>query len=514
MSARAFPPPLSELDPSRPGSIEAFGQKAVGKTARQIIIARDAAHPMLRVGRKATKGDLGDAMELYYGIKKNSRSDPDFPLAGVELKTLPLKRVRGEGLTVKEPTSISMIHYPTLPTEVWSGASVRNKLSRVLFAVFTIEPDDVLSSTLKALFLWEPTLKDWNLFGGDWEDTRRIVAASKAETLSERTAQVLAARRKGRGGSKDHGTPQYNPRNDPAVPNAPSRAWALKMDFTRQLYNERVLSPPGTYTSIYDVVPPGPAGRILEPAEHRILEGLRPFEGQPLREMVAARELGAGEGKDLTARMVHKALGVKRRKRIREFEQVGYRIRTLNLRSSDGYPFEAVSLPVMDLEEFASEEWEGKVVVDDTDREIGDVPESRLARDLRRILFVPTYSPVRSTPQLDRVLGRPFFWSPSETELQGIRSEWESYQREVREGKAAYLSVPGKNQRMNSLTRPKPEGYIHMRPHAQDSRDVYKHGPFAGITKYCFWLNKEFVYRLVKENNALPPGAVPKEKAS
>ena len=502
---------MTELDANDPKSIEAFGRRAIGRTAREIIASRDPLHPLLREGRKATKGDLGDAMEVYYGIRKNNRSDPDFPAAKVELKTLPLKRLKGRGHAVKESTSISMIHYPTLPPEGWATASVREKLGRVLFAMFSIDPSDVLESTLRDLFLWEPRPTDWDLFGSDWEVTRRVVAASEAETLSERHAVALAARRKGRGGPTDIGTPQYNPLNDPAIKNAPSRAWALKTHFTRQLLEERRSRTPEAFASALEVVQPGPPGKVLTPVEEKVLTELRPFERRSLAALMAAKRLGGGGGKNLASRMVHKALGVDPRKRIREFEQAGYLVRTLNLQEQDGWPYEAVSFPVVDLCELIEQQWEPRIIEDETGMEVATIPGSELSGQLQRILFVPTFASKRKTPQLNRKLGKAFFWSPSEAELKGIRAEWESYQREVKQGKAVYHRIPGKKRRENYLTKPRPEGFIHMRPHGRNAKDVYKDPKGKWVTKQCFWLNKDFVYRILEQNDALPPGRTHKE---
>lgn len=504
MREGSFPPPLSELDAKNPESIEDFGRRAIGRTSREIIASRDPSHPLLRVGRKATKGDLGDAMEVYYGIRKNSRSEPDFPQAKVELKTLPLKRLRGRGHAVKEPTSISMIHYPTLPSERWATASVREKLGHVIFAVFSVDQNDLLESKLHNLFLWEPRSTDWELFGSDWGVTKSIVAESRAEALSERQAIALAARRKGRGGPTDVGTPQYNPRSDPTIANAPSRAWALKTHFTRQLYQERTGRGPTAFASALVGVHPGPPGRVLDPVEEKVLAELRPFRGLPLKTLVAVKRLGGGGGKSLASRMVHRALGVDPTKRIREFEQTGYLVRTLNLQARNGWPYEAVSFPVVDLCELMEQEWEPRIVEDETGKEVTTIPGSDLSEQVRRILFVPTFAPKRKTSQLDRMLGNPFFWTPSGAELEGIRLEWEMYRREVAQGKAAYHRVPGKRERENALTKPFPEGFIHVRPHGRNAEDTYKDPKGNWVTKQCFWLNKEFIYRILEQNDALP----------
>ncbi len=207
-------------------------------------------------------------------------------------------------------------------------------------------------------------------------------------------------------------------------------------------------------------------------------------------------------GKNLAATVVKLSLGFTSvRSHIREFDQFGIDVKTLNLRMRDGFPFEAVSFPVVDLKELASQEWEGE------EREDGEVIRegSDLINQLHLILFVPTYSERRKEPQSRRILGRPFFWEPTSEQLKTIEQEWRMYRREIAEGRAKYVFQEGKKGRHNSLTPASRTRMIHMRPHGQNARDVYEDPKGNLVTKQCFWLNKDFVWELVRQYGAYPP---------
>lgn len=484
-------------DPTDADSILRFGLKIEGKTAREICAISGVSDPSARPGWRGSKGVLGDVMEAYYGIPKNNSPMADFPEAGVELKVLPIKRgARTGGLLVKEPTSISMIDYVTLPSETWEGpAAVRKKLERILFAFFVIEASDVMASSLRAVELWAAGDLDRALFREDWEETRAKVASGRAHLLSEADAKVLAARRKGAGGE---GSDLRHYRED--APPAKSRAWALKSAFTRQIFEERVLGIKfeRALKKNVDETAQDPVALAVD----RIRAVLSPFQGRTLLDIARARGLRVGQGKNLAATIIKKALGFRNvNAKILELEQLGIDVKTLNLRSSDGWPFEAVSFPSVHLSELAEQEWEGLETDDGT-----TIKESSELRDqLHAILFVPTYSAGAGLPQPKRTLGSPFLWAPSEEEWATIRREWEMYREEVTEGKARYHVMEGGTRRRNDLTKASRTKIIHMRPHGRraDDEDIDPRG--NRVTKQCFWLNQRFVQELVRTRAWPPP---------
>lgn len=419
------------------------------------------------------KEAVGHLVESYFGIEQNNEKEPDFKEAGVELKTVPLKVTR-KGLTIKERTIIGMIHYPTLAQERWETASVRKKLGRILFVFLRQEGGEKEDHRVEDVILWSPSAAELSVFEADWRSVQAKVARHEAHLLTERDAVFLSPCRKGAGNEKDE-VPQPN------GVLAKTRAFSLKVAFTRQLYREHVRGK--RFVSLFERF----GSERLESLEREVLDRLWRFEGMRLSTVARGQGLDpASPAKHLASMLVKKGLGIQDLAvEIKEFEQVGLQTRILNLKDDLSVAFEATSFPAMDLTTFTQEEWE----------------ESDLSARLSRILFVPTLSPRKGTPQAERTVGRAFFWSPSESEWRIIKDEWERYQQEVREGKARYLPPDATRRRRKSMLTPASKTKIvHMRPHGADATDTKKNPQGEDMTKQCFWLNGPFVADLASRH--------------
>jgi DNA mismatch repair protein MutH len=159
---------------------------------------------------------------------------------------------------------------------------------------------------------------------------------------------------------------------------------------------------------------------------------------------------------------------------IREFAERGIETKTVPL-SPAGMPYESMSFRGFRYRPLLEERWE----------------DSDLLSCLNRLLIVPIIRDTRITPVGKQVFGRAFFWSPSDIELRGIRLEWATFRREILHGRAKELTP-------ESQTR-----YIHVRPKARDGNDT-DFAPIVGpVVKKCFWLNRDYVRRVVNQNQGL-----------
>jgi DNA mismatch repair protein MutH len=167
-------------------------------------------------------------------------------------------------------------------------------------------------------------------------------------------------------------------------------------------------------------------------------------------------------------------------KKLFELEALGVKPKTIPARVPDMRPFEAMSFPAMSLADFAEETWE----------------DSDLRAHLENILMIPLLRKHRDDDYRSGVLGRPFFWTPTAAEEEGIEREWTMFQSEVREGKAAYRRV--NNRRVSNLTPGSKTTYIHLRPKSADGSvdDIDSRG--NKTQKLCFWLNKTQVAGLLR----------------
>lgn len=450
-----------------------------GSTSRALAVAIGAAE--FNSSAIATgKTGVGALVEEFFGKPPDNLSQPDFPELGIEMKTLPMK-MSGASWTVKEPTSITQIDYFRLLDEAWPDASVREKISHILWVPYEHNTYDKRLAQFRRAFLWQPPETDWPLFGVDYDRVRAEVDAGRAHLLSESMCRFLAPRRKGAKGST-----RKQPRSDIL---AKTRAWAFKPPYTRPILERHVLGKP-----LVSLLRDLHAIRSLDEFESYVESKLGRYQGMTLAEVALAKNAKIAGGKAGPANFVRNLLDVKVRGEIEEFSKLGIRIHTVWANPNDFRPWEAVSFPRMRLKEFATEDWE----------------DSEFQDHLDRILFIPLLSPTRDA-RGERRLGRPFFWTPTADEWMGIRREWFRYQQLVRKGAAKYDPVldkkgsprsdrNGRPLRSNRLPGYADTSYIHMRPHGENAADEDV-DPIGNLVTYqCFWLNPAYLQTILRQH--------------
>jgi DNA mismatch repair endonuclease MutH len=241
---------------------------------------------------------------------------------------------------------------------------------------------------------------------------------------------------------------------------AKRRGWALKPALTRSILSDIVSDLPVESVA---------AEVAVESFEDVTLARIRPFVARPLRAIIDELGIGSLAGKAKGAVIVRRALGLQERSRVVEFERIGLEVKTVRL-SPAGRPYEAMSFPAFRYRELVDEEW----------------PDSDLLGRLNRLLVVPLVGNHRTTTFEDCVLGSPFFWSPTDRELEGIAREWTMFRDEIRAGHALDLTPASRTT------------YIHVRPKARDGRDTDIAPQLGPVIKKCFWLNKAYVEAIIR----------------
>lgn len=403
---------------------------------------------------KRGKGEVGAAIERYFGIPPNSRAEADFPTAGIELKAVPLLPT-GTGYRVKERTVLGMIDYRSIIAEAWDTASVRKKL-RILF-VYYVHDVTTPKSEWEVIHtvLWEPDSRLEAFLKDDWEFVKEKVESGLAHLLSEADGRLMGPCTKGALASKVVMQPVtiYQEK-------ARSRAFALKPAFTLAVFNESSARDRGMESILQQL-----HIKDVSRFEERVITRFRRYAGRSIEDVAKELDVVGGRSKSFAAGVIRVALGASStRARVKEFEEMGLTPRVVRM-PDGGIPYEATSFRAFRYQELVQETWE----------------DSSLLADIEHMLFVPIYGAERSTPQAECVIGTPVFWKPSPVDMDIIEREWSSYVSLILKGDIDHL--PG-----SSATE-----IIHVRPHARDSLDTDKLPNGRVFRKQSFWLNSRFV---------------------
>jgi len=468
-----------EYDNSDATSIINYANKLVGKTIDDILSFQN-----INIKNQGIVGNIIE--EHWFGIKPNSSPLPDFEKAGIELKIIPLIQQKTK-ISVKERTKICSINYSKLALETWDSSHAKEKLNKVLFIYYLYDKNNIKNSLIKKIDLWE-LHHDNNEFiiKHDWLNVQKKVKDGYAHELSESICKVLAPSRSGKGGKDKNGKLKdlVTQANQIYNTDALKRAFSLKQSFTNQRWNE--LTKKAKYESIIDSLKINEFGKF----EDTVLENLNRYEGKSIQELSDIFFLNINNrSKNQIATIIKKAIGFKSVKsNIKEFEQLGIMVKTINVKKSNNYPFEAISFQTMKLQDFIKEKWE----------------ESTFKEYINKILFVPVYAENKKSSLNEKFLGKSFFWSPSTEEEKIIKQEWKRYKSEVIDGKCKVHRVKLNSKKgfkeVSELSKESQTTIIHLRPHGRDSNDRDNDHLGNSIVKQCFWLNKTFVQKLLTQN--------------
>lgn len=431
-------------DESDSESIIEYAQKLVGHTLRETTDA-----PELQ-DTKRRRGSFGNAVEEYYFLySPNSDSRPDFPEAGLELKTTPLKRTAGGALVAKERLVLTMIDYDAVVGETFETSHLMQKASSILLISYLWEKDvDPLDYPVVLAEMWRLPEEDLPQIKADWETVVNKVRAGHAEDISGSDTLYLEACTK----ASDSSVRRSQPFSD--VPAKP-RAWALKASYMTAVENSMLERRQRIERkdNEHDL-------SLLELVRRRF----EPYFGMTQEELCA--EFGVGRPgkrvpKNACALVTRRILGVTDDAKIDEFEKAGIVPKTMRLRRS-GRPKEAMSFPAFDYFDLETTPFE------DSDF-YGYLQQ--------RYLFVIYREGDDGLYRLSDVC----FWQMPDSDIPEARRCYEQMQENVREGHAE-ISVKSTENRC-----------CHVRPHGRDSHDTRPQPHGDPVVKKCFWLNQGYL---------------------
>ncbi len=451
-------------NPADKASIIAFAQRLRNITIREACDPEQLANILYK-----GKGNFGQTLEKgYFLYEPNSDSNPDFPEAGLELKSSPLKQIKDASFRAKERLVLNIINYHEIIHQSFNTSAFWTKNQYLLLVFYLHEQDvDILDLVIKLVDTWGFPDTDLAIIKKDWEAIQQKVLDGKAHELSEGDTFYLGACTKGANSASTRTQPNSG---QPAM----QRAYSLKQSYV----NHIIATIAGDETGQYGKIIQSAAQIQTSSFEQFVLSKFQPFLGKTREEICTITKLAFNQGlKNFHAYLAKAILGVALGQKIEEFEKAGIIIKSVRL-SASGMPREDVSFPNFDYQELVEDEWE--------DSQIKAVFE-------RKFFFV--FFQFDEHGQL--FLREVKFWNMPTIDLEEAKRVWEQTRTIVQQGRIVREVTP--TSRKTNFPNTTFSRVAHVRPHARNRQDTLplpvtdQVTSDVAYTKHCFWLNKKYI---------------------
>lgn len=414
------------------------------------------------------KGYFGQILEdFYFQYKPNSDSEPDFKVAGLELKSSPLKRLKNKQFRAKERLVLNIINYLEEANQTFEASSFWHKNAHLLLVFYLHQANaNVLDLMIKLVDNWQFPEDDLAIIKQDWALIQRKINNGKAHELSEGDTFYLGACTKGaKGGSP---RPQHN-----SNIKAKQRAYSLKQGYV----NHIVATISKDASEIYGKLISAPDILKKQTLESVVVSKFQPFYGKTVDELVDIFKFKQHISvKSFYANLTNAILDVELGRKIEEFEKAEIQVKTVRL-NNNNMPFEDISFPCFKYEVLALEDWD-------------DAPiKAKLEQKFLFIFFKKIDGRL--------ILQKATFWNMPYADLLEVEKVWLETKRIVNAGEIV-KKVDG-NRRYTNFPSKKHSQVSHVRPHAKNANDTYilpvidKVTGVQEYTKHCIWLNNSYI---------------------
>ena len=415
------------------------------------------------------KGSLGNAVEKYhFQYEPNSKSEPDFKEAGVELKCTPLKKASDGSMLSKERLVLNVIDYIEEATKTFDTSSFWKK-NVLLLLMFYLHEEGKLPYDLifKIVRYWNFPETDLKIIRDDWTIIHNKILAGKAHEISEGDTLYLAACTKG---SKAGAQMRRQPNSDVL---APQRAYSIKSKYVNTIILDSLNHPEmhrGLFVSerqkrkilkvqesAESVVRSISDYRESETFEQLIERKFSPYYGKTIAEIEKILGVEFGQSKSMAYNVCRAILGIKSKK-IAEFEKAEIAIKTIRL-EANGNLKEAMSFPNVNYKEIVHEHfWEDSALYE---------------MFTQRFMFIIFRKPVVKNDKQVR-LEKVMFWTMPFKDLEQGKLLWEDTR----------VKVAGGN--YEKFVKASENPVCHIRPKAQNAADTTEGAQGFQVKKMCY----------------------------
>jgi len=437
------------------------------------------------------KGLLGELVEEFvFGLDVNNRAEADFNIAGVELKTNPLKKHSMKTYVSKERLVFSMINYDNVVKEKWETSSFlkKNKVLMLMFYLW-MKDQNILDYKFKFVHLLE-LLKDISdedilQIKKDWEFIVEKIKRGEAHLLSEGDTYYLGACTKAANSRVVRDQPMSR---TPAKP----RAFSFKQQYLNYLIQRELLGKDVSTDSIFKKT------RRIETVEDAVKNKFVKYFGKTDKEIMKTLKWRLETKPKAFKRMlVNRILGVKSNK-IEELEKANIILKVVTLEHT-GTLKESLSFPAFDYKNLVTQVW--------YDEDGEEMSEFHAQLETKKFLFV-VFQKVKGSNEI--ILKKIKFWNFPMKDIQKAEDVWNETIELINTGKiikSISIDKNGKEIRKTYFPGSSFNGIAHVRPHGKDSNDINdlptpdELTNEESYTKHCFWLNAKYIQKVLEENN-------------
>ncbi len=414
------------------------------------------------------KGFLGDLIEKYFfEINPGNISEPDFTVAGVELKTTPLKKHPKNKFVAKERLVFSMINYDAIVSETWSTSSFlkKNKTLLLMFYLW-IQNQSILDYQFKFIYLLNllEDISDEDVFQiqKDWEYIVAKIKRGEAHLLSEGDTYYLGACTKAANSRVVRDQPMSR---TPAKP----RAFSFKQQYINYIIQTRLLGQKSNTDSIFK------KKRRIETIEDAIKEKFAPFIGKTDKQILNRLDSDLGKKSKNYKRLIVNTVLDTDANNIEELKKANITLKAITLEAS-GNLKESISFPAFDYKDLVTQLW-----YDDEDETMA---EFHLQLETKKFLFI-IFQKQKSSE--DIILRKIMFWNFPMKDIGEAENVWQKTVDCINEG------------RYEDLPKISDSSVAHVRPHGMNAKDTIETPQGTKEMKRCFWLNAKYIQKAIEK---------------
>ena len=215
------------------------GRNAIGETFQDLIIEKDEKVNELIKTYRTNKGFIGNLFQYaYYGVYPNSKKEPDFEKAGIELKVAAYKKNKDGSLSADQRLVLSTIDFQKYTEDmIFEKSTLMNKCNRMLMFYYYLDDNinERINCRIDYMFDYKMLSipkEDLKIIKSDYYKIVNKIKSGNACDISETDTVLLSAcRRDGKEVVYKIGDNNYS-----ALP----RRFAFKNSYISYLLNEYI----------------------------------------------------------------------------------------------------------------------------------------------------------------------------------------------------------------------------------------------------------------------------------